>query len=182
MSFINDIAFDERVDELEVEGHLRVGGDILLHGEFPKMDQQIAAPDSSISLKANQSDLDVAVVTLNMKADHEEVVASLSLKADQSELDSALSSVDSRIDSVDGLLGTKANQSALDALDTRASVLEDHLTSNASRVSVLETDLSDNSSRVTVLEENLTSNAGRVSVLETDLASNASRIDVLGST
>ena len=57
-----------------------------------------------------------------MKADHEEVVASLSLKADQSELDSALSSVDSRIDGVDGLLGTK---SALDTLETRASVLED---------------------------------------------------------
>ena len=53
MSFINDIAFDERVDELEVEGHLRVGGDILLHGEFPKMDQQIASLNSSISLKAN---------------------------------------------------------------------------------------------------------------------------------
>ena len=66
MSFINDIAFDERVDELEVEGDLRVGGDILLHGEFPKMDQQIATVNSSISLKANQSDLDVAVVTLNM--------------------------------------------------------------------------------------------------------------------
>ena len=95
MSFINDIAFDERVDELEVEGDLRVGGDILLHGEFPKMDQQIATVtntlNSSISLKANQSDLDVVIVTLNMKADHEEVVASLSLKADQSELDSALS-------------------------------------------------------------------------------------------
>ena len=74
MSFINDIAFDERVDELEVEGDLRVGGDILLHGEFPKMDQQIAALNSSISLKANQSDLDVVVVTLTMKADHEEVV------------------------------------------------------------------------------------------------------------
>ena len=107
MSFINDIAFDERVDELEVEGDLRVGGDILLHGEFPKMDQQIAIAtnslNSSISLKANQSDLDVVVVTLNMKADHEEVVASLSLKADQSELDSALSSVDSRIDDVDAL-------------------------------------------------------------------------------
>ena len=60
MSFINDIAFDERVDELEVEGDLRVGGDILLRGEFPKMDQQIATLNSSISLKANQSDLDVA--------------------------------------------------------------------------------------------------------------------------
>ena len=70
MSFINDIAFDERVDELEVEGNLRVGGDILLHGEFPKMDQKIATTtntlNSSISLKANQSDLDVVVVTLNI--------------------------------------------------------------------------------------------------------------------
>ena len=36
MSFINDIAFVERVDELEVEGNLTVGGDILLQGEFPK--------------------------------------------------------------------------------------------------------------------------------------------------
>ena len=60
-----------------------------------------------------------------MPADHEEVVASLSLKADQSELDSALSGVDSRIDGVDDLLGTKANQSALDTLETSASVLED---------------------------------------------------------
>ena len=76
MSFINDIAFDERVDELEVEGDLRVGGDMLLHGEFPKLDQKIASLNSSISLKAKQSDLDVVVVTLNMKADHEEVAAS----------------------------------------------------------------------------------------------------------
>jgi flagellin-like hook-associated protein FlgL len=156
MSFINDIAFVERVDELEVEGNLTVGGDILLQGEFPKIDQKIVTAtnslNSSISLKANQSDLDVVVVTLNMKADHEEVVASLSLKADQSELDSALSSVDSRIDGVDDLLGTKANQSALDTLETRASVLEDDLTSNASRVEVLETDLSSNASRLKSLK------------------------------
>ena len=180
MSFINDIAFDGRVDELEVEGHLRVGGDILLHGEFPKMDQQIAIAtnslNSSISLKANQSDLDVVVVTLNMKADHEEVVASLSLKADQSELDSALSSVDSRIDGVDGLLGTKANQNALDTLDTRASVLEPDLTSNASRVSVLETDLSDTGSRVSVLEEDLTSN---IEILHANVETLESNIEIL---
>ena len=183
MSFINDIAFVERVDELEVEGNLTVGGDILLQGEFPKIDQKIVTAtnslNSSISLKANQSDLDVVVVTLNMKADHEEVVASLSLKADQSELDSALSSVDSRIDGVDDLLGTKANQSALDTLETRASVLEDDLTSNASRVEVLETDLSSNASRIGVVETDLSSNASRVEVLETDLSSNASRVEVL---
>ena len=41
MSFINDIAFVERVDELEVEGNLTLGGDILLQGEIPKMDQKI---------------------------------------------------------------------------------------------------------------------------------------------
>ena len=61
MSFINDIAFVERVDELEVEGNLTVGGDILLQGEFPKIDQKIVTAtnslNSSISLKANQSDL-----------------------------------------------------------------------------------------------------------------------------
>ena len=194
MSFINDIAFDERVDELEVEGDLRVGGDILLHGEFPKMDQQIATVtntlNSSISLKANQSDLDVVIVTLNMKADHEEVIASLSLKADQSELDSALSSVDSRIDGVDGLLGTKANQSALDTLDTRASVLEADLTSNASRVSVLETDLSDTGSRVSVLEEDMASNidilhgnvetlSGNIEMLHGNVEMLTSNIDIL---
>jgi hypothetical protein len=39
MSFINDIAFVERVDESEVEGNLTMGGDILLQGEFLKMDQ-----------------------------------------------------------------------------------------------------------------------------------------------
>ena len=194
MSFINDIAFDERVDELEVEGDLRVGGDILLHGEFPKMDQQIATVtntlNSSISLKANQSDLDVVIVTLNMKADHEEVIASLSLKADQSELDSALSSVDRRIDGVDGLLGTKANQSALDTLDTRASVLEADLTSNASRVSVLETDLSDTGSRVSVLEEDMASNidilhgnvetlSGNIEMLHGNVEMLTSNIDIL---
>ena len=53
MSFINDIAFDERVDELEVEGHLRVGGDILLHGEFSsKMDQQIATARARTGVRA----------------------------------------------------------------------------------------------------------------------------------
>jgi hypothetical protein len=55
---------------LEVEGNLTVGGDILLQGEFLEMDQNIATAthslNSSISLKTNQSDLDVVIVTLNM--------------------------------------------------------------------------------------------------------------------
>ena len=42
MYFINDIAFDERLAVLEIEGTLTVGGDILLQGEFPKMDQKLA--------------------------------------------------------------------------------------------------------------------------------------------
>ena len=64
------------------------------------------------------------VVTLEKKAHREEeVVASLHLKADHSELDSAPSSVDNRTDGVDGLLGTKAHQSALDALDANSSRL-----------------------------------------------------------
>jgi len=62
MSFINDLVFGKKLDELEVEGNLTVGGDILLHGEVPKMDQKLDtvtnALDASISLKANQSDVD----------------------------------------------------------------------------------------------------------------------------
>ena len=43
MSFINDVAFDEKLAVLEIEGTLTVGGDILLQGAFPKMDQKLAA-------------------------------------------------------------------------------------------------------------------------------------------
>ena len=76
MSFINDIAFVERLDELEVEGNLTVGGDILSQGEFPKMDEKLDtatnALNASISLKANQSEIDEMEVTLSMKADQQE--------------------------------------------------------------------------------------------------------------
>ena len=41
MSFINDLAFGEKLDEFEIEGDLKVGGDILLQGAFPNMDQMI---------------------------------------------------------------------------------------------------------------------------------------------
>ena len=33
--------FDEMVDELQVEGDLRVGRDIMIHGQFPKMEQKM---------------------------------------------------------------------------------------------------------------------------------------------
>jgi hypothetical protein len=102
MSFINDIAFDERLDVLEIEGTLTVGGDILLQGEFPKMDQKLAALNSSIALKANQSDMDELEVTLNTKAN-------------RSDLDIALSLTGEQADALNVLLGTKANQSDVDA-------------------------------------------------------------------
>ena len=68
MSFINDLAFGEKLDELEIEGDLKVGGDILLQGAFPKMDQKILDLNTTIGYKANQSDLDEMEVTLNTKA------------------------------------------------------------------------------------------------------------------
>ncbi len=102
MSFINDIAFDERLGVLEIEGTLTVGGDILLQGEFPKMDQKLTALNSSIALKANQSDMDELEVTLNTKAN-------------RSDLDVALSLTGEQADALNVLLGTKANQSDVDA-------------------------------------------------------------------
>ena len=83
MSFINDLAFSEKLDELEIEGDLKVGGDILLQGAFPKMDQKIFDLNTTIGYKANQSDVDEMEVTLNTKANQVDVDASLSLKANQ---------------------------------------------------------------------------------------------------
>ena len=102
MSFINDIAFDARLAVFEIEGTLTVGGDILLQGEFPKMDQKLAALNSSIALKANQSDMDELEVALNTKAN-------------RSDLDIALSLTGEQADALNVLLGTKANQSDVDA-------------------------------------------------------------------
>ena len=110
MSFINDLAFSEKLDELEIEGDLKVGGDILLQGAFPKMEQKLAALNTTIGYKANQSDVDEMEVTLNTKANQVDVDASLSLKADQADVDLAFSLTDGQIDAVNDLLGTKANQ------------------------------------------------------------------------
>ena len=63
----------------KIEGTLTVGGDILLQGEFPKMDQKLAALNSSIALKANQSDMDELEVTLNTKANRSDLDVALSL-------------------------------------------------------------------------------------------------------
>ena len=91
MSFINDLAFGEKLDELEIEGDLKVGGDILLQGAFPKMDQKIFDLNTTIGYKANQSDVDEMEVTLNTKANQADVDASLSLKANQADTDLAFS-------------------------------------------------------------------------------------------
>jgi len=53
MSFINDLAFGEKSDELEIEGDLKLGGDILLQGAFPKMDQKIFDLNTTIGYKAH---------------------------------------------------------------------------------------------------------------------------------
>ena len=50
------------------ENCVSVGGDILLQGEFSKMDQRLAILNSSIALKANQSDMNELEATLNTKA------------------------------------------------------------------------------------------------------------------
>ena len=66
------------------------------------MDQKLAALNSSIALKANQSDMDELEVTLNTKAN-------------RSDLDIALSLTGEQADALNVLLGTKANQSDVDA-------------------------------------------------------------------
>jgi len=97
MSSINDIAFVERVDELEGEGNLTVGGNILLHGKFPKLDQKIVDLNTTIGYKANQSDMDEMEITLKTKAN-------------QADIDKAFSLTDGQIDAVNALLDTKATQ------------------------------------------------------------------------
>ena len=97
---------------LEIEGTLTVGGDILLQGEFPKMDQKLATLNSSIALKANQSDMDEMEVTLNTKAN-------------RSDLDIALSLTGEQADALNVLLGTKANLEIED-VDYICSVLKEY--------------------------------------------------------
>jgi len=179
MSFINDLAFDERVDQLEVEGTLRVGGDILLQGEFPKMHKKLAVLNASISLKANQSEMDEMEVTLSTKADQQESFASLSLKANQSDLDLALGLTEGQIDAMNVPLGTKANQVDMEKNATRISVLDTDLTE---RIGVLETDLESNAIRISILDTALTDNVVRIGVLETTVGSHTSSLNGLGST
>jgi len=71
MSFVNDIASNEKVDTLEISGDITVGGDIHMIGEFPKIEQKLTLKtyvltttalntnlSSAINLKANQADME----------------------------------------------------------------------------------------------------------------------------
>jgi len=179
MSFINNIAFDERLAVLEIEGTLTVGGDILLQGEFPKIDQKLATLNSSIALKANQSDMDEMEVTLNTKANQEDIDACLSLKANQSDIDLALGLTEGQIATVNILLGNKADQVDMENNATLISVLDNDLTDKVVCIGVLETDLESNASRISILDTVLTDDVVRIGVLESELENNASCIQGL---
>ena len=114
MSFINDIAFDERLAVLEIEGTLTVGGDILLQGEFPKMDQKLATLNSSSALKANQSDMDELEVTLNTKANRSDLDVALSLTGEQTGSVSTILATKANTADVDTSLALKANTTDVD--------------------------------------------------------------------
>ena len=36
MSFVNELAFKEKLGELDIDGDIQIGGNIYLDGEFPK--------------------------------------------------------------------------------------------------------------------------------------------------
>ena len=74
MSFVNELAFKEKVGDFEIIGNLEVGGNILLDGEFPKVNQMMSLKTdvattnsltSDVNLKANQSEMDAMETTIN---------------------------------------------------------------------------------------------------------------------
>ena len=193
MSFINDLAFGEKLDELEIEGDLKVGGDILLQGAFPKMDQKIFDLNTTIGYKANQSDVDEIEVTLNTKANQEDVDASLNLKANQADVDLAFSLTDGQIDAVNALLGTKANQVDMENTATLISVLDTDLSDNTHRINTLHGNVETLTSNIDMLHgnvETLTSNIGtltanvetlegNVNILHGNIETLSSNIEIL---
>ena len=179
MSFINDLAFGEKLDELEIEGDLKVGGDIRLQGAFPKMDQKIFDLNTTIGYKANQSDVDEIEVTLNTKANQEDVVASLSLKANQADTDLAFSLTDGQIDAVNALLGTKANQLDMENTAILMSVLDTALSDNTHRINTLETNVESLHGNVETLTSNIEILHGNVEILHGNVKTLSSNIEIL---
>ena len=169
MSFINDLAFGEKLDELEIEGDLKVGGDILLQGAFPKMDQKIFDLNTTIGYKANQSDVDEMEVTLNTKANQADVDASLSLKANQADTDLAFSLTDGQIDAVNALLGIKANQVDMENAAALISVLDTDLSDNAHRINTLETDVETLHGNIETISSNVEILHGNVETLSSNI-------------
>jgi len=179
MSFINDLAFGEKLDELEIEGDLKVGGDILLQGAFPKIDQKIFDLNTTIGYKANQSDVDEMEVTLNTKANQEDVDASLSLKANQADTDLAFSLTDGQIDAVNALLGTKANHVDMENNAILISVLDTALSDNTRRINTLETNVDSLSSNIDTLHGNVETLTSNIEILHGNVETLSSNIEIL---
>ena len=179
MSFINDLAFGEKLDELEIEGDLKVGGDIRLQGAFPKIDQKIFDLNTTIGYKANQSDVDEMEVTLNTKANQEDVDASLSLKANQADTDLAFSLTDGQIDAVNALLGTKANHVDMENNAILISVLDTALSDNTRRINTLETNVDSLSSNIDTLHGNVETLTSNIEILHGNVETLSSNIEIL---
>jgi len=148
-----------------IDAALRGGGDILLQGAFPKMDQMIFDLNTTIGYKANQSDVDEMEVTLNTKANQEDVDVSLSLKANQADTDLAFSLTDGQIDAVNALLGTEANQVDMENTATLISVLDTALSDNAHRINTLETNVEMFSSNTETLHGNVETLSSNIVIL-----------------
>ena len=127
MSFVNELAFKEKVGDFEIIGNLEVGGNILLDGEIPKVNQMMALKTdvattnsltSVVNLKVNQSEMDAMETainaTLDTKATQTAVDTSLALKANQSDVDAQFVLTGQQTDSLSTALLTKANTTDVD--------------------------------------------------------------------
>jgi len=83
MSFVNEIAFKERVNELDIDGEIEIGGNIYLKGEFPKM-------NAMMELKTDKTTTSALTTEVGLKANRAEVDSALDLKANKSYVDVAL--------------------------------------------------------------------------------------------
>ena len=138
MSFVNELAFKEKLGELDIDGDIQIGGNIYLDGEFPKVNQlmslktDVATTNSLTSVvnsKANQSELEemeTAInATLDTKANQTAVDTSLALKANQSDVDAQFVLTGQQTDSLSTTLLTKANTTDMTtALDLKADQVD----------------------------------------------------------
>jgi len=144
MSFVNEIAFKEKLNTLQIDGNLEVGGDIDLKGDFPLMESKLqtktdvtatntlnANLSSAIGLKANQTAVDTLETTLETKASKQDVDAmeanintALETKATQVFVDALETNINTALETkanqadVDTAMNLKANQSDVDTINT----------------------------------------------------------------